>query len=180
MVKHDDRFIFLKAGRKWHLDWTLFRFLFFFHFFWSSCCEYFFKAGDKWLWKCSDPLEHKLTLTFWVYFLRIWWIITMCAMWVWVRMNQAPPFLFVCGSLLSSLKTSDPNLCVHVCVCLGSRHVSLILNTFCGGLVVLPRLADSCRVWLAEACCSCVYRQQLFGIKKPKQNRGAEGREREV
>lgn len=27
-------------------------------------CKRFIKAGDKWLWECSDAVEHKLTLTF--------------------------------------------------------------------------------------------------------------------
>lgn len=29
-------------------------------------CKRFIRAGDKWFWKCSDALKHKLTLTFWV------------------------------------------------------------------------------------------------------------------
>ena len=53
---------------------------------------------------------------------------------------------------------------VCVCVCVfESAHVHLSVNTL--WLAGLPRPANSCTVWLTEACCSCVDRQQLLGWK---------------
>lgn len=85
---------------------------------------------------------------------------------VWVRMTLFS--FFVC------LANDWP---MGVCVCVfESAHVHLSVNTL--WLAGLPRLANGCTVWLTEACCSCVHRQQLLGWKN-KMGEGWEA-EREV